>query len=526
MTAKHSAPVRGLSRTGVDTSSAQQFAGRFGRLFKIGAADFGSHEAAWVESLQPLAQAMVSDFDPPKDGPDGEESGIPALYTYLGQFIDHDLTFDPSSSFQKAKDPNALTDYRTPAFDLDNVYGRGPGDQPYMYAEDGVSFALGDPLRLGDPPGARDLYRSVDGRALIGDPRNDENVIVSQLQGLFHRFHSRLMARAPATVDGFEKVRREVTRHYQYIVLNDLLPRIVSESVLEQFQTKGRYDPNTLQFFRPQDSHDPFLPVEFAGAAYRLGHSMIRPGYRLNDATLLPIFPVAPEKRPGLPEGLTGFRRMISDWGLDWGRFIDVGEARRYDADPNDPNDKANGLSAFKRLQFAYRIDTALVDPLGTLPAAVASNPASLALRNLVRGAQLGLPSGQDVARAMKIPVLREKDILIGQAVDKDAELKSIDAIGGGRYEGKCPLWTYILAEAALHKKLVDVPVAENEAKAGAVRINTPQLGPVGGRLVAEVFLGLMFADPLSLLSTEPDWTPASGKSYRLKDFVAFALGN
>jgi len=529
MAAKHSAPIRGLSRAGADNTSTQKFEGRFGRMFpQVKAADFGANEAAWTEHLKPLARAMVSEFDAPKDGPDSEESGIPALYTYLGQFIDHDITFDPSSSFQKAKDPNALTDYRSPAFDLDNVYGRGPGDQPYMYQANGVSFALGDSLQLGNPPGAHDLYRSVDGRAVIGDPRNDENAIVSQLQGLFHRFHNRLMADAPATEDGFNAVRREVTFHYQYVVLHDFLPRIVSESVLEQLQTRGRYDEKKLRYFRPQDSHDPFLPVEFSGAAYRLGHSMVRPGYRLNDATLVPIFPVAPKDRPGFPEGLTGFRRMISDWGIDWGRFIDVGEPRRYDADPQDKNDQANNLSRFKRLQFAYRLDTSLVDPLGSLPAAVAAHPASLALRNLIRGAQLGLPSGQDVARALELPVLEDKDILIGQAVDENPQLQSIAAIGAGRFKGKCPLWTYILAEAALHKKMIDVPVAENVGKAGSVRIGTPQLGPVGGRIVAEVFLGLIFADPLSLLRMQPDWAPPSvqgGKSYQLKDFVQFALG-
>lgn len=524
MAAKHSTPLRGLSPTGIDTTSPLKFEGRFGRLFNVKAADFGANEAAWVENLGPLAQAMVSDSDPPKDGPDPEESGIPALYTYLGQFIDHDLTSDPSSSFQKLKDPNALTDYRTPALDLDNVYGRGPGDQPYLYQADGVSFALGDPLLLGDP-GAHDLLRSPAGRALIGDPRNDENAIVSQLQGLFHRFHNRLMAQAPPTDEGFSKVRREVTRHYQYLVLHDFLPKIVSGAVLEQLQTRGRYDRTKLKFFKSQNAADIFMPVEFSVAAYRLGHSMVRPGYRLNDATLLPIFPTAPKGQPPFPEGLTGFRRMISDWAIDWGRFIDVGTPRQYDADPNSST--PDTLAPFRRLQFAYRIDTAIVNPLGVLPESVASNPPpSLALRNLVRGAQLGLPSGQDVARAMGVTVMPDKDILIGQAVDKNPQWTAIEKIGGGRFKDKCPLWTYVLAEAALHKRTDEIPVKENQDKPGSVKISTPQLGPVGGRIVAEVLLGVLFADPFSLLSAEPDWAPAGGKGYQLKDFVQFALGH
>src|ERR1700730_2285653 len=172
MSAKHADPPRGL----MSTTRSPLFDGKFGRLFRsLPPAAFGASEADNIANLTKLGAAMSSDADPadPKDGKDDEESGIPALYTYLGQFIDHDLTFDPEGSFQKKKDPDALIDFRTPAFDLDNVYGRGPGDQPYMYLDDGKSFALGDPFTLGDA-GARDLLRSPAGRALIGDPRNDE----------------------------------------------------------------------------------------------------------------------------------------------------------------------------------------------------------------------------------------------------------------------------------------------------------------------------------------------------------------
>src|SRR5690348_3514730 len=137
---------------------------------------------------------MIATPDPAKDGPDAEESGIPAAYTYLGQFIDHDLTFDPASSLQRQNDQDALVDFRTPRFDLDSVYGRGPDDQPYLYA-DGRRFLLGDRLTgeaLGTALDAHDLPRNAakaadpqaQARAIIGDPRNDENVIVSQLQGL------------------------------------------------------------------------------------------------------------------------------------------------------------------------------------------------------------------------------------------------------------------------------------------------------------------------------------------------------
>ena len=96
-------------------------------------AKFGANDADNIANLAALADNMVGDFDAPKDSPDAEESGIPALYTYFGQFVDHDITFDPVSSLTKQQDPDGLVDFRTPSFDLDNVYGRGPGDQPYMY---------------------------------------------------------------------------------------------------------------------------------------------------------------------------------------------------------------------------------------------------------------------------------------------------------------------------------------------------------------------------------------------------------
>src|SRR6266478_420320 len=201
MSAKHADPPRGL----MSTARSPLFDGKFGRLFRsLPPAAFRASEAENIANLTKLGAAMSSDADPadPKDGKDDEESGIPALYTWLGQFIDHDLTFDPASSLQKQNDPDALVDFRSPAFDLDNVYGRGPSDQPYLY-DNGPTFLLGDKIGGGSDPNARDLPRNVapadeadkkNGharRALIGDPRNDENAIVSQLQGLFLRFHNR-----------------------------------------------------------------------------------------------------------------------------------------------------------------------------------------------------------------------------------------------------------------------------------------------------------------------------------------------
>ena len=194
----HGVGVRGLTLA----PSSRFFNGRFGRMFRaLPPADFGDDDAQSMTALHNLGAAMVSGEDVPKDGPDAEESGIPAAYTYLGQFIDHDLTFDPASSLQRQNDPDALIDFRTPRFDLDSVYGRGPDDQPYLYA-DGRLFQLGGVLTgnaLGQALNAHDLPRSsaTPARAIIGDPRNDENVIVSQFQGLFLRFHNKVATDNP-----------------------------------------------------------------------------------------------------------------------------------------------------------------------------------------------------------------------------------------------------------------------------------------------------------------------------------------
>ena len=255
------------------------------------------------------------------------------------------------------------------------------------------------------------------------------------------------------------------------------------------------------------------MPVEFSAAAYRLGHSMVRPGYRLNDQVLLPIFTPA-----GGGDGLTGFKRLNPQWGLDWGRLIDIDTRAYGSADPAQANSPANK----KRLQFAYRIDTSCVNPLGSLPPAVVGipapgNPISLPARNLIRGWQMRLPSGQQVAHAMGLTPLADNQILIGKAED-GATLPSITTINP-IFAGNCPLWTYVLAEAIHHKKQLPIP-----ATGGPATVTTPQLGPVGGRIVAEVFLGLLFASPASYLRVNPQWKPAN-PSFRLKDFVAYALG-
>src|ERR1041384_1916853 len=480
MAAQNVTPPRphGTGLRGANLSrSSPLFSGAFGRLFRaLPPADFGDDDQKTLAALAILAAKMTSPADPadPKDGPDSEEGGIPAAYTYFGQFIDHDLTFDPASSLQKQNDPDALVDFRTPRFDLDNVYGRGPDDQPYLY-EDGKSFVLGRQLTgAAANPKARDLPRSQVNapqtnprRAIIGDPRNDENVMVSQLQGLFHRFHNKMAADHPDWT--FPEVQREVRFHYQWALLNDFLPTIVSREVLDQVaphvgkKSNRRLHEPHLEFYHPRE--DLFMPLEFSAAAYRFGHSMVRPGYRLSETVgPLSIFTF------GAPlKGLTVFREFPANWAIEWNLFVDL--EPRDPGDANNPNDPGNKT----RTQLAYKIDTSLVNPLGNLPPSVAINPNILALRNLERGWRMRLPTGQDIARAMGLKPLPDDKILIGKFTGDPADIigpiNQIDAA----FKENCPLWTYVLAEP------VETDATIKTTK-GDRKIKTRKLGPVGGR--------------------------------------------
>jgi hypothetical protein len=516
--AHHGKPLRGL----MSTAKSPNFEGRFGRMFRsLPAGTYGRTDNDSRNALLTLGTLMTSSFDPPKDGFDNEESGIPALYTYFGQFVDHDITFDPMTTLIKHSDPDALTDFRTPALDLDNVYGRGPGDQPYLYDNGGPKFLLGDVLNNAAPDLPRNSANPA--RALIGDPRNDENSIVSQLQALMLRFHNRVADDDKNKSLDLPALQQIVRWHYQWVIIHDFLPKIITTSVLNVLKTNGKYDQKKLEFFHWKN--EPFMPVEFSVAAYRLGHSMIRPGYRLNDddSTLLPIFPVPSQ---GLANGLTGFQAMAKNRGIDWGRFIDLdGDIRAYGRDPDKV--KPPDADMKRRLQFAYRIDTSVVMPLSGLPSSVANDPPpSLPQRNLLRGFELGLPTGQSVAKAMKVTPLTDDQIIIGKAVDQPGDGDVVGKLSElpqlAAFRGNCPLWTYILAEAANNRANLNIPVTP------AMKIATPQLGPVGGRIVAEVFLGMLFGDNDSFLSAEPDWIPFirdKGEQFALRDIVAYAIG-
>ena len=524
----HRAGLRGLTNY-VASSSTRE--GRFGRLFRN--LPVLSHSE---EALNTLASAMVTkaEEDLQLGGADPEETEtnrgehmIPAGYTYLGQFIDHDLTFDPASSLERQNDPDALVNFRTPAFDLDNVYGRGPSDQPYLYDQSegskGLLFLLGDEMKAG-PSTSYDLPRNTQGRALIGDPRNDENGIVSQLQGVMLRFHNRMVEhvrieRGLTGDDLFKEAQRLVRWHYQWVVVHDFLPRMVGnemmaavlpETPIAAYGQNGAsagasYARPNLRFYHPDHA---FMPVEFAVAAYRFGHSMIRPIYSINgdfdNATKKrkTIFGENPETKEKGPSGnLTGFGRPTMNHGIEWKYFFEMG-----------------ATSAGDLPQPAYRIDQQLVNALGDLPDPIAIANKSLARRNLIRGLRMGLPSGQTVARKMGFAPIRDADLLVGPHPDKVDKRPSITEMGS-EFRDNAPLWYYILREAEYYHQGM-------------------QLGPVGGTIVAETFVGLLYEDRLSYLRVEPTWKPdpyvvTSGRKFKsgtgsfgMPELIRFALAD
>jgi len=398
----------------------------------------------------------------------GENPDLAAGYTYLGQFVDHDITFDPVSSLERRNDPDALVSFRTPRFDLDSLYGAGPADSPWLYdQEDPVKLLIGHNTGPHDEP--VDLPRNQQGRALVGDPRNDVHVILSQLTLGFLRFHNAVVdhLRDQFLPDSelFDEAQRLTRWHYQWMVIEDYLRPLVGPDVLDKVLVT---DPATgarrarLDFFRWKQ--EPFMPVEFSAAAFRFGHSQVRATYQLN-ATLDPVHIFLPSFDPNPLQHRGGFRPLPKTWTIDWNLFFAI--------DGSSP-------------QLSRRIDTKVTGPMAQLPPMLDRARRPLALLDLLRGKALGLPSGEAVAAAM------------GTA-----------APGAGLgLTAPTPLWYYLLREAEV--------VTEGR-----------RLGPTAATIVAEVLVGLLHGDPASFLSTAPNWAPtlpsAEPGRFTIVDLLRFA---
>jgi hypothetical protein len=189
-------------------------------------------------------------------------------------------------------------------------------------------------------------------------------------------------------------------------------------------------------------------------------------------------------------------------------------------------------------MQPAYKIDTSLVNPMGFLPefskpalspkddpsvtdmqsvpVDPVMNPSNLAQRNLLRGLSMGLPTGQDVARAMGVAPIADGDLRVGKAVLGDVSKNKPLAELHPSFADNAPLWFYVLAEAQ-HDFVQRAKGSGSKGDEEPVR-----LGTVGGRIVAETLIGLLWADGSSYLRQAPNWQPGSIRS--MGDLLKFAL--
>jgi Animal haem peroxidase len=475
-------------------------ADRFGRMFELpafapatdevraallaigapGGAFLDAHDALDAGPIRLIVDESVNGNDPPtnRDNPT-HTAGV----TFLGQFLDHDMTFDPTSRLGVPTRPEDIRNFRQPQLNLDSLYLDGPFINPELY-ERRARGANSVKLKLGSGGRFEDLPRDADGSAVIGDPRNDENLIIAGLHAAFILFHNRAidLVRRAGTSDpaaAFSEARRITTWHYQWVVLHQFLPLIVGQPLVDDVVRAGR------SFYRPRG--EAFIPVEFQGAAYRFGHSLVRPSYRANltgerggPFFALVFDPAAEAANPADPDDLSGGHRAPRRF-VGWTTFFRI-PGFEADARPNK------------------RIDTRISTPLFNLPLSalpVPGGPLALPQRNLLRHLTWGLPSGQAIADYARLPALAT------------ADLDELSVFGLG-LERSTPLWYYILKEAQVMQDGL-------------------RLGPVGGRIVAEVMIGLLQLDPDSFLTREPGWRPtlpASGgdaRGFSMADFLAFA---
>jgi Animal haem peroxidase len=372
-------------------------------------------------------------------GEDGEapDASVAAGWPFFGQFIAHDITADRSPLGHRAE-PEQIRNFRTPRANLEGVYGAGPVGSPYLYD-------TADPAKLLLRPDGVDVPRNQQDIALVGDPRNDVHLFMNQMQVGFIRLHNRLVDRlredGTPEADLFDEARRAATWHYQWVITREFLPILIGDELADRLLDFG------ADLYRPHDE-EPYIPFEFADAAYRYGHSQIRQSYQVNDSLgPVPVFP-----------DLIGFCEVTPARRVDWSLLFDV---------PGRP-----------AAQRAKRIDGRLPESLIALPQAISGVEetdayASLANRDLQRGQAIGLPSGEGVAGALGIEPLASEQI----------------GLADYGWSGETPLWIYVLREAdALH--------------------DGDRLGPVGGRIVGEVLVGIIDADPESFRSVDRSWRP------------------
>ena len=445
----------------------------------------------------------------------GRASRIPSGFTYIGQFTDHDLTFDKTKvALGDTVSPSQLLQDRSPSLDLDSLYGAGPQDpeSARLYEADGIHLRMGRtkaadgiPAKAGfDLPRGGGHAEAERRKAIIPDPRNDQNLAVAQTHLAMIRFHNRVVDRLPNSVprsQRFARARGIVTKHYQWMLRTDYLPRICAPGVVGDVFRNGRkaFEPDATP------TEVPTMPIEFSVAAFRLGHSMVRGAHSWNKVfddgagTLDLLFTFS-----STGDDLGGEPRLLSTCIADFRRLYDFGEASRPKL-----------VVPARKFNRAMRIDTSLASPLRNLPPETFDSPsvpfddprANLAFRNLARAKMVNLATGQQMAIFLKrkgvtLTRLTPAQIRHGNG---GVGLDELTPAQRAALLRDTPLWFYILREAEL---------------------NAGRLKGVGARIVAETFHRAMEGSRASIVR-EPDWRPTLGpdsNTFRMVDLLLFAF--
>lgn len=450
--------------------------GRFGRIFPT------SQYSPEIAAIHELAErTLETDL-----GSSGELTTMPAGFVFLGQFIDHDITFDPTSFLTRMRDPAATQNFRSPNVDLDNIFGAGPDASRHLF-----NLSTDDqhqiPYRLLLDAGREfDLPRNSQSCALIGDPRNDENFMISQLQLAMLKFYNAVVdwvigSGEPPDPDIprnkwlFDRCR-EITRwHYQWIILHEFLPLIVGQEMINDVLQNGPI----IYKWKACKAREPFVPVEFGGAVYRFGHTLIRENYKI--AASVPAQSLF--KLPFFGQQRPEFTHQI-----EWWRFFD--------------------FSSFGQLppQYAREFDRFVAPALHSLPFINKDEdpPGSLPERNMLRGLIFNLPSGQEAANLINEALAKANRAPI--PVYSNADLDIDDIVG---LKDEAPLWFYALAESEQSPT------------------DSQHLGPVGGRIVAEVLISFLKDHEGNYLHDDPEWTPilpsSTADQFTMVDLLRFA---
>jgi hypothetical protein len=442
--------------------------------------------ASIIAELDALGKAMGSgdpnEPDPVQDRVGPDDGTIPAAYTYLGQFIDHDITLTdgaPDVSAQTIAPLESLvgiSNRRTPLLELDSLYGPTPGKEGDVPAADGAKMKIGELTQVGGlPPGksmlndvprkGRSQTPAIDREARIGDPRNDENLIVQQLHVAFLKAHNTLADQ----LGTFDSARHALILMYQSVIIDDFLRRICDEAALDHIMENGNK-------FLAADG-PLFMPLEFAAAAFRFGHSMVRNQYDFNlnfspssSSFMFTFTALSGQLSPGFGGGTDTFP---TNWVIQWERFLSLSGSKPQRARPIDT--VLTPILADLRDEFG-KTQQGIIAP-------------RLAIRNLRRGYMLSLPTGQAVAAKIGTTPL---------AIDRASTGLAPEVVAP--FDKQTPLWLYVLAEA---------------------KQNGGKLGVVGTTIVAETLIALIMRSKPSIFDSQGRRT--STNRHSLADIIKLA---